>query len=483
MKLRLPLFMATLLVIGLALFGAATPALAAPAAQEAAADTTQVWMSDVYPAADAPGMLQMVALYPNNAAEVVSIYLTKGAIVETGTWEAGDDGAITVTLTGNSEREYDEPVTMSFTSEDGMLSDGVFSYHLLDEVTPEEMDAMTSGEGEAAAAEGTETHEMGDIGRVWVSNVYPAADASGLVTVLALYDNGNMEQTSIYLGKGATTEVGTWEEDADGAVAVTITGTTDKEYDEPQSTTYQHMGDTLVDGAFVLTLWPEVTPDDMAAATDPSGTYATNVYPAADAPGYIAVLALYANNNAEQTSIYLTKGAVSEVGIWAEEIDGSITVTMTGTLEKEYDEPASVTYLRDGDLLVDGPFVFFKLDEITPEMMDALTAPAVSATYKSDTLPAADSPGRVITVTLFDDASVTMSTDFLNDQPPIEEVGTWEENADGTLTVSITGTPEGEYDQPDVITFEKDGDQIVAVEYDESMWGSEGLTLTEQPAE
>src|SRR5690606_33450761 len=209
----------------------------------------------------------------------------------------------------------------------------------------------------AAAAEGTETHEMGDIGRVWVSNVYPAADASGLVTVLALYDNGNMEQTSIYLGKGATTEVGTWEEDADGAVAVTITGTTDKEYDEPQSTTYQHTGDTLVDGAFVLTLWPEVTPDDMMAATDPSGTYATNVYPAADAPGYIAVLALYANNNAEQTSIYLTKGAVSEVGIWAEEIDGSITVTMTGTLEQEYDEPSSVSYLRDGDLLVDGPFV------------------------------------------------------------------------------------------------------------------------------
>ena len=58
-----------------------------------------------------------------------------------------------------------------------------------------------------------------------------------------------------------------------------------------------------------------------------------------------------------------------------------------------------------------------------------------------------------------------------------------EENADGTLTVSLTGTPDGEYDQPDVPTFEKDGDQIVAVEYDESMWGSEGLTLTEQPAE
>ena len=53
---------------------------------------------------------------------------------------------------------------MSFTSEDGMLSDGVFSYHLLDEVTPEEMDAMTSGEGEATAAEGGDACAMGDIG-------------------------------------------------------------------------------------------------------------------------------------------------------------------------------------------------------------------------------------------------------------------------------------------------------------------------------
>lgn len=484
MKLKPPLLLAALLVLGLALFGAATPALAAPATQDAPADTTQVWVSNVYPAADAPGMLEMVVLYPNNAAEMVTIYLTKGAIVETGTWEAGDDGAVALTLTGNADREYDEPVTMSFTRADDMLSDGVFSYHLLDEVTPEEMDAMTSGSAEATTAgDAAAAPEMGDLGRVWVSNVYPAADASGLITVLALYENGNMEQTSVYLGKGAITEVGTWEEDADGAVVVTATGTPDKEYSEPQATTYQHVGDTLVDGAFVLTLWPEVTPEEMSAATDPSGTYATNVYPAADAAGYIAVLSLYANNNAEQTTIYLTKGAISEVGVWAKELDGSITVTMTGTLEKEYDEPSPVSYLRDGDLLVDGAFVFFKLDEITPEMMDALTVPAVTATYQSDTLPAADSPGRVITLTLFDDATLTMSTDFQNDEPAIEEVGTWEENADGTLTISLTGTPDGEYDQPDVLTFEKDGDQIVAVEYDEAMWGSEGLTLTEQPAE
>jgi len=483
MKRKVSLWLATLLAGGLLLWGTAMPSLAAPAVQEAPAGTTQVWMSDVYPAADAPGMLQMVALYPNNAAEVVSIYLTQGATVETGTWEAGDDGASTVTLTGNSERTYDEPVTVNFTREDGRLSDGVFSYYLLDDVTPAEMDAALSGEDEAASAADAQTHAIGDLGRVWVSNLYPAADASGLITVLAFYENGTMEQMAIFLGKGAIQEIGAWEEDAGGTITVTITGTPDKVYDELQTVTYQHVGDTLVDGDFVLALWPEVTPEDLAAAIDPSGVYATNVYPAADAAGYIAVLALYADNNAEQTTIYLTKGAVSEVGVWSKEIDTSITVTLTGTLEQAYEEPSPVTYLRDGDRLVDGPFVFFRLDEITPERMEELVAPAVAATYQSDVLPAADSPGRVILLTLFDGATLTLSTDFRNDQPPGEEVGTWAENADGTLTISITGTPEREYEQTASITFERDGDQIVAVEYDESVWGTEGLTLTQQPAE
>lgn len=483
MKRRVWLFLASLLFWGLFLLSAALPTFAAPAMQEATAGATQVWMSDVYPAADAPGMLQMVALYPNHAAEVVSIYLTKGAMVEVGTWEAGDDGASIVTLTGNSERKYDEPVTMTFSRTDDMLSDGVFSYHWLEEVAPAEIDAMISAQGEEAPARDTEIHTPGDLGRVWVSNVYPAADAPGLITVLAFFENGTVEQTAIFLGKGTIGEVGTWEEAGDGAIAVTITGTPDRAYEELQTTTYQHVGDTLIEGAFVLTLWPEVTPEEMIAAIDPSGTYVTNVYPAADAAGYIAVLTLYANNAAEQTTIYLTKGAISEVGVWAEELDASITVTMTGTPDLAYEAPSPVTYLRDGNLLVDGLFVFLRLDEITPEMMDRLAAPTVAAIYQSDTLTAAASPDRVIRLTLFDDASLTLSTDFRNDQPPIEVQGTWTENADGTLTVSMPGASEGKSMQPDVITFEQDGDQIVAVAYDESVWGPQGLVLAEQPVE
>ena len=446
----------------------------------------QVWASNLYPAASAPGMMEFVALYPNNTAEVVTLYLSNPAVVETGAWEASEDGAVVVTLTGNQDRKYDAPVTLTLTPEDDMMTDGVFRYHALTVITPAEMDALAEGGAAAESANAaTATMEgMEDFGRIWVSNVYPAADAAGLITMLALYDNGNMEQFSVYLGKGVVAEVGIWEEDADNTISVTATESQDEEYAEATTTTYQVAGDTLMDGAFVLTRWPEVTPAEMANLVDPAGVYVSNVYPAADAAGYVVLLALYDNGNAEQTTTYLTKGAVTEIGAWAEEPDGSITVTMTAQLDgDEYAEPTVTLYAREGEVLIDGPFELFKLDEITPEMMDAMTAPAVTTVYQSDTLPAASSPGRIITLTLFEDGALTFDTDYLNDEPVIAEVGTWEEDADGGLTIRITGQGDESYAMPIVITFAQDGDQLVAVEYDESLWGSEGLTLTAQAAE
>lgn len=486
MRIKAPsMLLVAIVVVCLALAGATSPALAAPPHQTDDAGVLQVWASNLYPAASAPGMMEFIALYPNNAAEVVTIYLSNPAIVESGAWEMGEDGAVTVTLTDNQGREVDEPVTLTLTPEDDMMTDGVFRYHALTVVTPEEMDALAEGAAAEASAPAAETLEGSeDFGRIWVSNVYPAADAAGLITMLALYDNGNMEQFSIYLGKGVVAEVGIWEEDADNTISVTATGTQDEEYAEATTTTYQTTGDALVDGAFVLTLWPEVTPAEMANMVDPAGVYVSNVYPAADAAGYVVLLALYDNGNAEQTTTYLTKGAISEVGVWAEELDGSVTVTMTAQLDgDEYAEPTVTLYTREGEILIDGPFALFKLEQITPEMMDAMLAPAVVAVYQSDTLPAASSPGRVITLTLFDDGTLTFDTDYLNNEPVVTEVGMWEEAAAGALTISITGQGDEEYAEPDVITFEQDGDLLVAVDYDETLWGSEGLTLTAMSAE
>ena len=93
-------------------------------------------------------------------------------------------------------------------------------------------------------------------------------------------------------------------------------------------------------------------------------------------------------------------------------------------------------------------------------------------------MPAASGGGtRVLSLRLYEDGTLTWDTQFHNDEPPIEEIGTWEENRDGRSTVTVTGREDMTYDEPDVIVFELSDAGYVAVEYDESLYGSEGLTL------
>ena len=429
--------------------------------------------STVYPSADRAGMPEFVVLYPNTAAEVIAIYLDSDLYVETGEWEAGDDGALTLTLTSDAQGDFDEPHILEFTRSDELLTDGAFEYYPLTVIAPEEMEARTAAAeagGEAVASDAA-TEES--FGRVWVSDVLPAADAAGLINVLALFDNGAMEQYALYLGKSAVVEFGVWEEDAEHAVTVSVSASLDEVYDEPVVTTYQHAGDTLTDGPFVLTLWPEII-------TDPSGVYGSDVYVSEDFPaGYTVVLALYEDGTTEQTTVFMTEGAVTEVGEWVEEEDYSVTVTLAGYLDEEpYAEPVVTTYARNvnDEELTDEYWTLYLLSEITE---DESAAEAVGAAiFQSETLPAASSPGRIVTLTLFDDDTFMLETDYMNDEPVVTEFGDWEISDDeSTLTISITGTEDEEYSEPDVLVFEEGDDQIVAVEYDESVWGSEGLTL------
>ncbi len=487
-KVLWPFFVAVL-VAALALFGAAAPALAAPPAQADDAGAMEVWASNVYPSADSAGMMEFVVLYPNNAAEVIAIYLDSDLYVETGEWEAGDDGALTLTLTSDAQGDFDEPHILEFTRSDELLTDGAFEYYPLTVIAPEEMEARTAAAeagGEAVASDAA-TEES--FGRVWVSDVLPAADAAGLINVLALFDNGAMEQYALYLGKSAVVEFGVWEEDAEHAVTVSVSASLDEVYDEPVVTTYQHAGDTLTDGPFVLTLWPEII-------TDPSGVYGSDVYVSEDFPaGYTVVLALYEDGTTEQTTVFMTEGAVTEVGEWVEEEDYSVTVTLAGYLDEEpYAEPVVTTYARNvnDDELSDGYWTLYLLSEITGEegaaeeeaTEEGAAEEGIVAVFESETLPAASSPGRILTLTLFDDGAFVLETDYLNDEPVVAEFGDWEINDDETrLTLSITGNEEEEYSEPEVLVFEEADDQIVAVEYDESVWGSEGLTLTLTSAE
>lgn len=244
--------------------------------------------------------------------------------------------------------------------------------------------AVPPAQGDAVAA----GMSLATIPGVYVSAVYPAADASGLVQVLELYENQNAQVLSFYVGKDAPImEQGTWAS-ADGVkVTLTLTGQGDQVYATPSATDYTFDAGTLTQGPFVLTKLWEISPSELEAGTmpklpdeapvseDPSGTYVSAVYPAADASGMLELLALYPNNNAQLITLYVGKDApVVENGAWQLTADGAVELTLAGTVDQTYDNPVVTTYTRGGDALDDGLFVLFRLNEVTPQDMDALTA-------------------------------------------------------------------------------------------------------------
>ncbi len=302
-----------------------------------------------------------------------------------------------------------------------------------------------------------------------------------------------------------TVEVGVWSATV-YTVTVTLTGTEEEEYAEPdvlsfgflkdgtgRMAAFEYDSEKYGDQGVIMTYTPELpqmlaqsqAEADAAAPVIP-GIYTSGLLPAADSPGLVITLAIFDNGAAQSTSDYLnTEAPIVEVGTWTDNADGTITLEITGTPAEEYAEPATMTLtVAEGQLDADG--VVFTLllvsepsvSEVPGDEQSAAGEPV--AYYKSDTLPAASSPGRVIELVLLDDGSAAMRTDYLNDEAPLVEVGVWEEGAD-IVTVTLTGSRDQEYDAPVVIVFAVEDDQLVATEYDAALFGEEGLTLLAQP--
>lgn len=94
--------------------------------------------------------------------------------------------------------------------------------------------------------------------------------------------------------------------------------------------------------------------------------------------------------------------------------------------------------------------------------------------------PGASSMIEIISLRLNSDGSAQMSSDYNNDKPAVVEEGTWVDNGDGTITVTLTGRADtGEkYSQPVVIKFTKgeDGKSLQSVDA-EDRYGANGLHL------
>ena len=116
---------------------------------------------------------------------------------------------------------------------------------------------------------------------------------------------------------------------------------------------------------------------------------------------------------------------------------------------------------------------------VTASTVTSTTVPTAAdyvGVYKA-LRPAADSPGQYLILRLTEDGKVEFITDFLNKQPAIREGGAWEINADGNLAITVTGQEERVYATPLTIVFQPSEDGLIAVEYDQSVFGSGGIKL------
>ena len=345
-------------------------------------------------------------------------------------------------------------------------------------------------------------------GLVFLSNPLVAADGTERQLTLNLGQNAQAMMITQATDGAATVEVGDWSTTL-FTVTVTLTGTAETTYDEPDVLAFGYLKDNsgrmvaytydrekYGDQGVIMTYSPElvdmvaVAMDETAAttttATAPAipGVYTSDLLPAADAPGLVQTLALFDNGNTQNTLNYLNGEAPTvELGTWIDNEDGTATVEITGTTDEEYAEPTVITYtVTEGQLEADDG-VLHKLPSTEPPVTSAPENETVSepvAYYESATLPAASSPGREIALSLFGDSTAVMHTDYLNDEAPIEEIGIWETAAE-VITVTLTGRPDQAYDEAVTIVFADEGDQLVAVEYDAALYGEEGLVLYAQP--
>lgn len=122
--------------------------------------------------------------------------------------------------------------------------------------------------------------------------------------------------------------------------------------------------------------------------------------------------------------------------------------------------------------------------QVTEPQAAADTEPGVPGQYVGE-ISALDGSRQTATLTLHEvgDASMVFSGAPARDgsEQAISEVtleGTWKENADGTVAVTLNRLADGiELAVAEAFTFNREDDQLMALEFDQQVYGPAGLTL------
>jgi hypothetical protein len=88
-----------------------------------------------------------------------------------------------------------------------------------------------------------------------------------------------------------------------------------------------------------------------------------------------------------------------------------------------------------------------------------------------------DGKAQVYSLRLNKDGTAEFAQNAVGEQTVALAKGTWKENADGTLTVTMSERDGKKVDPPIVIVFKKEGTDLTAVEYDQAMFGAKAFTL------
>jgi uncharacterized lipoprotein NlpE involved in copper resistance len=122
------------------------------------------------------------------------------------------------------------------------------------------------------------------------------------------------------------------------------------------------------------------------------------------------------------------------------------------------------------------------VEEVDTAPAETATSPSAAGMYMA-TLPAADTAGRSVMLTLNADNTASMSVDFMNGQPAVVENGSWTWNSatngvDLTLQRDVSGTMVSS-----TMSFAMAGDTLSLSSPVEAGYGEMGLKLVKSAGE
>ena len=111
-------------------------------------------------------------------------------------------------------------------------------------------------------------------------------------------------------------------------------------------------------------------------------------------------------------------------------------------------------------------------------------APGFTGTY-STTLTLPDAPSTIMVLVLHEDGTAIEVTRSLEQNSENRLVGQWQDSGDGTASVTLTESIDKQVlATPIVYVFRLEGDQLIAVDFDATVYGPDGFSLqrTQDPA-